>query len=131
MPSHQKPRRGTGGAWDDEDAAAWYGDDLIDDGSLVLGESGGRSGKGNSGAGGGGGEVRYYDEASGERGLVRSRSGGSSAPRPGGSGGATRLVSNNLHWGIEDITAERALQLSPAVLDFGIVQKGSLSRKRL
>ena len=152
MPSYQKPRGGGGGAggeWeDDEGAAAWYGDDLID--GEALGESG--QGSGNHEEGGGGdddddydgchlhsrnnhlqprGSGRYY-EADGDRGLVQNRERGGAPPslfsssRPGGGGGGSRhhLVRNN-------VAAERALQLSPAVLDFGIVQQGSLSRKRL
>ena len=42
-----------------------------------------------------------------------------------------QLVSNNPQWGMGDVTAERALQISPAVLDFGTVQQGSMSRVRL
>ena len=70
-----------------------------------------------------------------ERGLLRQRGSGgrSSFSLPVHSRGRSpeQLVSNNPQWGMGDVTAERALQISPAVLDFGTVQQGSMSRVRL
>ena len=126
MPSHQKIRW-PGGEWKEgEEEEAWYGDDLIDGESLVLGESGNHV-RGDR-------DLGYY-EADGNGGLLRQRGSGgrSSFSLPVHSRGRSpeQLVSNNPQWGMGDVTAERALQISPAVLDFGTVQQGSMSRVRL
>lgn len=42
-----------------------------------------------------------------------------------------KLSNNNQHWGLRDVQVERSLQISPPVINFGDVQRGAVSKKKL
>ena len=112
MPSHRKIRPSCNDDWNNEYLEDnWYGEDLIDEESLVTDRTNPNV---NYGV--------YGGKQMGQSGHSATRGGGASAPT---------LVSNTLHWGLSNVSAERSFELSPPVIYFGNVQEGSLSRQLL